>query len=232
MLQVRVAPFQASFPVSFVFIGALAAAVALTGRPVLAQPSGATVNGTVTDESGGVVARADVTLAQASSGVQRRAVTDDRGTFQRHGAGFAPARVEGVTLSAGEQRSFTVTLKVGSLADQVSVTATPDAYVAGPVTVGKIPASLRETPQSISVVTRERLEHQNFTDIGEALRYTTGVTVLSAGGAYTDYGADARGAAGDFQADGMNLLVDTRAAMFDLALYDRVEVLRGPAGLF
>lgn len=106
------------------------------------------------------------------------------------------------------------------------------SYTTSVITVGKTAASLRETPQSVSVVTRQRIEDQNFTDISEALKFSTGVITQSQGGIYTDHSAFARGASADFQLDGVNQTVDSRSAQFDLAIYDRVEVLRGPAGLF
>ncbi|MGH8571700.1 MAG: TonB-dependent receptor plug domain-containing protein, partial [Gammaproteobacteria bacterium] len=42
-------------------------------------------------------------------------------------------------------------------------------------TATKTDTPLIETPQSISVITREQLEEQNVTDLGEALRYAPGV---------------------------------------------------------
>ena len=40
------------------------------------------------------------------------------------------------------------------------------SYAGGPLTLGKTPTSFRELPQSASVLTRERIEDQNFTGIG------------------------------------------------------------------
>ena len=107
-----------------------------------------------------------------------------------------------------------------------------DSYAGRAITLGKTPTPLREIPQSVSVVTRARIEDQNFTDVGDALRYITGVQSSSVGGDYNSFGAQARGAPADYQVNGLNQLVDDRAALFDMALYDRIEVLRGPAGLF
>ena len=59
-----------------------------------------------------------------------------------------------------------------------------------------------------------------------------GVQSFSVGGDYTSFNAQARGATADYQVNGLNQLVDDRAALFDMAMYDRIEVLRGPAGLF
>lgn len=51
-----------------------------------------------------------------------------------------------------------------------------DGYVATrSATATKTDTPLIETPQSISVITRDQMEAQNVTDLGEALRYTPGI---------------------------------------------------------
>ncbi|MDZ4370772.1 MAG: TonB-dependent siderophore receptor [Phenylobacterium sp.] len=120
---------------------------------------------------------------------------------------------------------------VASRRDAVATEDT-DSYAGRALTLGKTPTSLRELPQSATIITRERIEDQNFTDVGDALRYTTGIQSFSVGGDYTSFSAQARGATADYQVNGLNQLVDDRAALFDMAMYDRIEVLRGPAGLF
>lgn len=123
----------------------------------------------------------------------------------------------------------------------VNVTATQDAttehtgsYAASAVTVGsKIPQSLRETPFSVSVVTRQRLDDQNLTTIEDALKQTTGVTIQRFDGAGNFNTIQARGFnIGSIQLDGVPISQDGNYATgFDTAIYDRVELLRGPAGL-
>ncbi len=136
---------------------------------------------------------------------------------------LGPVRVEG---SAGTGEGDIM------LSRDPGATEGTKSYTTHALTVGKTPASIRETPQSVSVITRQRIEDQNFTDVSDALRFSTGLTLQSVGGVYTEHSALARGASADYQLDGMNQNVDSRAAQFDLAIYDRVEVLRGPAGLF
>lgn len=95
--------------------------------------------------------------------------------------------------------------------------------------------SARETPQSVSVVTRQQIEDQNLTDVAQVLEQTPGVVVDSMGPA----GSDAnhiyvRGfEIGSIQVDGVNR-PDTYGFRDDLAdtvTYDRVEVVRGATGL-
>lgn len=98
---------------------------------------------------------------------------------------------------------------------------------------GKTVQSLREIPQSISVFTRQRLEDQNLTSLPEAMKYTTGVTVSQFDGAGTFNVFYARGYPADsYLLDGLNVRTDANMVDLDLALFERIEVMRGPAGLF
>lgn len=108
------------------------------------------------------------------------------------------------------------------------------SYTAPSVTIGKGVQSLRDIPQSISVVTRERLDEQNLTSVYDALENTTGVTLQQSpqGGKYIY----SRGFENAFiQYDGVPLVrgMYGRASNYTggTAFYDRVEVLRGAAGL-
>ena len=95
--------------------------------------------------------------------------------------------------------------------------------------------SMRETPQAISVVTRQQIEDQNLTDITQVLEQTPGVVANSMGPA----GSDAnqiyvRGMEIDnIQVDGVNRSDSYGFSddLADMAIYDRVEVVRGATGL-
>ncbi|WYX60062.1 TonB-dependent receptor plug domain-containing protein [Achromobacter xylosoxidans] len=104
------------------------------------------------------------------------------------------------------------------------------SYTANTVTIGKTGANVRDIPNSVSVVTRQRMDDQNMVTVEDALRQTTGVSAMTYGDGTAYF--TARGYETDVQFDG----VPANGALqylpqFDLALYDRVEVLRGPAGL-
>ncbi|HWK50594.1 MAG TPA: TonB-dependent siderophore receptor [Steroidobacter sp.] len=125
--------------------------------------------------------------------------------------------------------------KVRVVADEeTSITESTGAYTASTVSIGKAPASLRQTPQSVSVLTRQRLDDQNFVELTEAMKYVPGVAVRrqSATGNRSDIYS--RGyQASTYQLDGLNIHNNPATIeSFDLALYDRVEALRGPAGLY
>jgi outer membrane receptor for ferric coprogen and ferric-rhodotorulic acid len=109
--------------------------------------------------------------------------------------------------------------------------AADDSYAPETAAVaGKSPAPLIEIPQSISVVTREQIEDRNLFTIGEALQQVTGVTVMPFDGSNPDYRA--RGFVLDYAYDGVPSTFSSGVPEFDLVIYERVEVQRGPTGLF
>ncbi|WP_416466696.1 TonB-dependent siderophore receptor [Pseudomonas sp. LFS044] len=95
--------------------------------------------------------------------------------------------------------------------------------------------SARETPQSVSVITRQQIEDQNLNSVAQVLEQTPGVVVDSMGPA----GSDAnhiyvRGfEVGSIQVDGINRpnTYGFRDDLADMVSYDRVEVVRGATGL-
>lgn len=106
------------------------------------------------------------------------------------------------------------------------------AYGATHATVGgKDATPLLEIPNSVSVITRQRIEDQNLQTAEDALREVTGVTVTPWDGA--TYQIRSRGYFLEPSYDGIPSYGGLNATQqFDLAMFDRVEVLRGPAGLF
>lgn len=121
----------------------------------------------------------------------------------------------------------------------VSVTASgPDAtsegsrsYVARGATVGKSTQTLRETPQPIQVLTRQYLDDRVLPDLTDVLQNTTGVTVDYTDSERVTYWS--RGFQIDaIQVNGMTMSQGgSMAVQPDTALLDRVEILRGSAGL-
>ena len=97
--------------------------------------------------------------------------------------------------------------------------------------------SIRETPQSISVVSNQIIKDLNLKDVDAAMAYTPGITL------FRDSGRDRIVSRGfnidNIQEDGVASSVSITAQgtlgfskeFTDLEFYDRVEVLRGVAGL-
>lgn len=93
--------------------------------------------------------------------------------------------------------------------------------------------SPRETPQSISVLTRQQLDDENPTTLGEALKSVTGIMAFSSDSERTDLYA--RGFyISNYQYDGVPTTVANDffgASTADPFLYDRIEVVRGATGM-
>lgn len=125
-------------------------------------------------------------------------------------------------------------VRVVAEADRPATTEGSGSWTADAATIGKSTLSLREIPQSVSVITRERMQAQGLRTLNEVLAASTGVTITMSDPDRMQYYV--RGYAVDaLQFDGMafspspstgGMLVQT-----DTAVLDRIEVLRGSAGL-
>lgn len=99
-------------------------------------------------------------------------------------------------------------------------------------TATRLGLSQKDTPQSVSVVTRTQIDDFRLTDVNTLLQTTTGVNVQSVESDRTYYSA--RGfEITNFQLDGIGLpfAFNVQNGALDTATYDRVEVLRGANGL-
>lgn len=120
-------------------------------------------------------------------------------------------------------------VQVNAKADQS--TEGTGSYTARALTIGKGVQSLRETPQSVTVITRQRLDDQNLQTVGEVLLQTTGVTAQERNFGHLTY--NARGfSIANYQVDGVPRGEYGGIGIApDLAVFDRVEVLRGAPGV-
>ncbi len=91
--------------------------------------------------------------------------------------------------------------------------------------------TLRETPQSVTIITRERMDQQNLQSLDEVLQHAPGITVQPYQLLTTGYYA--RGFKIDsFQQDGVPIQMGQMASPpQDAGIYERVEILRGANGL-
>ncbi|MES2102700.1 MAG: TonB-dependent siderophore receptor [Pseudomonadota bacterium] len=96
----------------------------------------------------------------------------------------------------------------------------------------RLDLSLRETPQSVSVITRARMDDFKQDNVNEVLANSTGVTVEKIETDRTYY--TARGFdITNFQYDGVGIpfVLGNVYGDLDTAVYDRVDVVRGANGL-
>ncbi|MFJ4141168.1 TonB-dependent siderophore receptor [Pseudomonas sp. NPDC089734] len=117
----------------------------------------------------------------------------------------------------------------------VATTEGTNSYTTGSMnTATKLPLSIRETPQSVSVITRQRMDDKGMNDVNDVVKYAPGVTLRKFGQDRQQFLA--RGFTIDnLMYDGLPSSLGTftqdTISEADLAIYDRVEVVRGATGL-
>ncbi|ENO89975.1 TonB-dependent siderophore receptor [Thauera linaloolentis] len=90
----------------------------------------------------------------------------------------------------------------------------------------------KETPQSVSVVTRQRLDDQRLEKIVDVLEATVGVsTFRQSVGADLDQPYSRGFSISNYLVDGVSRSGSTRSTQMNTAAFDRVEILRGATGL-
>lgn len=151
-------------------------------------------------------------------------------------ATLAPALAD--DSSTTQEKSKQTTLELGATeitsAQLGSITEGSNSYTTGAMsTATKLPLTMRETPQAVTVITRQRMDDQAMTSINDVVKATPGLFLdFSSGPGRQTYSA--RG----FDID--NLMYDgipsgyqgwTVGAQPNLAMFDRVEVVRGATGL-
>jgi hypothetical protein len=102
--------------------------------PLKAQVVGATLNGTISDPSGGAIAGAQVACTNLATGVTREVVSDSAGfytlpnlgagtyTVTTTASGFSTVVRSDFTLTVGESRELNLRMSVGQVTQKVEVT--------------------------------------------------------------------------------------------------------------
>jgi outer membrane receptor for ferric coprogen and ferric-rhodotorulic acid len=143
------------------------------------------------------------------------------------------------TLQPSPQSSGTVMLPAVEVegAGSASRTEGTGSYTASSTrSATGLALSPRETPQSVTVMTRSRIEDQGLDEISSVLDQTVGVTAAISTALGTDgVGYYSRGfALNNYQVDGLarpSTVYGFAETTSDMAIYDRVEVVRGATGL-
>src|ERR1700675_1213720 len=128
--------------------------------PANAQVSGATLSGLVTDEQGGPVANATISIKNAATGVAREVTSNSDGIYSAPNllpgeyevtvtaTGFQTLTEKGVTLTVGGQQSLNLVMKVGALSQTVEVNAAiPDIQTTSSTVSSTVDSTtMRELP--------------------------------------------------------------------------------------
>jgi iron complex outermembrane receptor protein len=181
------------------------------------------------------LAGATVTLAAGWSAAQAETWQQRLDALE----GGAPAKLDlGAPQLAQETGSEApITLNPVTVEGQGEDASGPvDGYVANESTTGsKTDTPIIETPQSISVISAERLEEQAASSLGDALRYSAGVTGELFGLDQRGYGMRIRGFEVDnnYYRDGLQYKGTSFVSFLPLDVYgaERLEILRGPASV-
>lgn len=142
----------------------------------------------------------------------------------------------GLYLLAPQVAGTSLELGATSITGQglAATTENTGSYTTGTMqTATKLPLSLRETPQSVSVVTRKRMDDKAMTSISDVVKSAPGIFLNNSGGAGRPT-FSARGFDVDtIMYDGFptSFLTYLPSGEANLAMYDRVEIVRGAAGL-
>jgi outer membrane receptor for ferric coprogen and ferric-rhodotorulic acid len=140
----------------------------------------------------------------------------------------APPPAEAATLAP---------VTVTATAERSGTTEGTGSYAArGPSSLATgLPLTLRETPQSVTVMTRQRMDDFQLNTVSDVLDQTPGVHV-SRRGNFTEFRA--RGSLVNLKIDGARQMTDgwgvtsySMNSLDDMAAIDRIEVLKGSSGL-
>ncbi len=149
---------------------------------------------------------------------------------------LAPVRVQGFDDAAGQGSP------VNGINGSRDVTATEgtNSYTSGALDiVSKIPQSIKDTPQTVSVVTAQQIADENLNDLSTALSQAPGITVINSSSVGSSQQANfySRGfQITTLQIDGGAPLDITStfglSPSIDMSEYDSLQIIRGADGLF
>src|ERR1700694_5190543 len=146
---------------SFVLFAWILGICLMVSVPLHAQVTGATISGTITDASGGVIAGAQVSVRNTATGIIRDTTTDSAGFYtvpnlipgpyevKVTANGFTTAVQSNLTLAVGAQQQLNIPMKVGETSQTVQVTeAPPQIELTSSTLSGQIQAQeVRELPR-------------------------------------------------------------------------------------
>lgn len=211
--------------------GALARFAAASGV-LLAGPAELVQGRTSAGLSGSHTVAAAIQALLAGTGLE--AVRQPNGTYTLRAAAAAPAPPPAPAPAPPPSSVSLAPVTVAATRERDGTSEGSGSYTTGAMnTATPLPLSIRETPQSVTVITRDRIDDQGLTKAKDIMDNTPGIS--SSGTAPYREAYHARGFdITNYMFDGLTVGTNnSRAGMFmnDLAMYDRVEVVRGSTGL-
>jgi outer membrane receptor for ferric coprogen and ferric-rhodotorulic acid len=138
-----------------------------------------------------------------------------------------------VRVEAGGAAGGTAGAAYAATSDPASTEGTGSYTTRSMGTATKMALSIRETPQAVTVISRQRLDDQVMTSITDVVQYAPGLFLSNADGPGRP-SFQARGLSVDnIMYDGLPMRFQgwVVGSMANMALFDRVEVVRGATGL-
>src|SRR6266446_5258742 len=136
---------------SFVLFAWILGFCLVVSLPLHAQVTGATISGTITDASGGVIVGAEISVRNTATGINRNTTTDSAGFYtvpnlnpgpyevKVTARGFTTALQSNLTLAVGAQQQLNIPMKVGETSQTVQVTeAAPQIELTSSTLSGQI----------------------------------------------------------------------------------------------
>ncbi len=192
-------------------------------------------HGRVLDPAGMPISGARVTAeTEGRATVPVTTVTDAEGQFALELAtgryavrvevdGFAET-VQHVSLAPDNAPPLDLILQAG-IHESITVRA-ENGYQVPTISSGtKTPTLLRDVPQSVTVVTRQLMQDQLMTSVGDVVRYVPGVTLHQGENNRDQVIIRGNSSSADFFVDGIRDDVQYYRDLYNL---DRVEALKGP----
>ncbi|MDN2677800.1 TonB-dependent receptor [Janthinobacterium sp. SUN033] len=224
------------------------AAPAVASYAIPAGPLAGALNRYAQQAGVSIVVDASRVQGLTSAGLQGSYAIDDGFAVLLRGSGYAigktptgyvlvaaPASPPTAAIGAASAAERTMpSITIVGQAEQGATTEGSGSYTARKLTIGKGEQSMKDIPQSVSVLTRQRLDDQGITDLREAVNNVTGVVGVH--GVGPGVVITARGFQIDqWQYDGVPIDRNTYAlgnwGQENMVIYDRLEVLRGAAGM-
>lgn len=145
---------------------------------------------------------------------------------------LAPWHALAQTTSESTDETGVVVLDEVTVIVGAGATEDSNSYSTSTASIARGADSLREVPQTVTVMTHQTLQDQNLTTMSDAMRKAPGIVVTQGSGGQTSFYS--RGfQIKNYQIDGLGTSYDsTFTPDFDMVIYDRLEILRGAEGLF
>lgn len=233
-LNKGIAMFLAKTLSRIVRLLSLTLAAAAFASQIHAQSPRTSLQGKVLDPARAPIAGASITATPEGRASGPSTVTDQAGEFSislEPGVYAITIVAEGfeetsqtVKVIASEQAPLTLMLQIAALRNTITV-AGVDYRTVSINSATKTLTSLRDIPQSITVVTIEQIRDQLFSSLGDVVRYTPGVTAHQGENNRDQIVIRGVSSSADFFLNGVRDDVQYYRDLYNL---DRVEILRGP----